>query len=181
MEIWKEFEHNEITHSAAHYLMTINKLIDDQGYSRVSDVARSLNITAGSASIMLKNLKEKGFLEEDRNRFLRLSESGNRLTHSIRSHRHIMITFFRDVLHINPEQAEIDACKIEHLISTETAEHLLSFLQFLMCGSPQAKAFLDRYWDSKNELCDLASCAVCHDAGECLLGPIETQTEDTTD
>ena len=69
MEIWKEFEHNEITHSAAHYLMTINKLIDDQGYSRVSDVARSLKITAGSASIMLKHLKEKGFLEEDKTVF----------------------------------------------------------------------------------------------------------------
>ena len=181
MEIWKEFEQNEITHSAAHYLMTINKLIDDQGYARVSDVARSLSITPGSASIMLKSLKEKGFLEEDKNRFLRLSEPGDRLAHSIRSHRHIMITFFRDVLHINPEQAEIDACKIEHLISTETGEHLLWFLQFLMCGDPQAKAFLELYWDSKDKLCNLASCPVCDKAGECLLVQIDTSEEKVTD
>ncbi len=150
MEIWKEFEHNEITHSAAHYLMTINKLVDDQGYARVSDVARSLNITPGSASIMLKNLKEKGFLEEDRNRFLRLSEAGHRLAESIRSHRQTIITFFRDVLHVSPGRAEIDACKIEHLISTETGEHLLWFLEFTMGDNPEAKAFLDRYWDSKD-------------------------------
>ena len=58
MEIWKEFEHNEITHSGAHYLMTIHALIEDHGYARVSDVARNMHITPGSASIMIKSLKQ---------------------------------------------------------------------------------------------------------------------------
>ena len=93
MDIWKEFEHNEITHSGAHYLMTIHKLIHEEGYARVSDVARSMHITPGSASIMIKSLKEKGYLEEDRNRFLRLTDEGNRLAQSVSSHRQTLITF----------------------------------------------------------------------------------------
>lgn len=169
MEIWKEFEHNEITHSGAHYLMTIQKLIGEQGYARVSDVARSLNVTPGSASIMLRSLKEKGYIEEDHNRFLRLSESGQRLSVSVRSHRQILITFLRDVLKIDAVQAEVDACKMEHLICAETGERLLVFLQFLLSDDPHAKAFLDMYWDSDNCVCNMDSCPVCVDAGECLV------------
>lgn len=148
MEIWKEFEQNEITHSGAHYLMTIHELIEDQGYARVSDVARNMHITPGSASIMIKSLKEKGYLEEDRNRFLRLSNEGDRLAESVSSHRQTLITFLQDVLHIDAEQAEIDACKIEHLISSETGDRLTLFLQFLLSGEPDAKAFLKMYWDT---------------------------------
>ena len=148
MEIWKEFEHNEITHSGAHYLMTIHALIEDHGYARVSDVARNMHITPGSASIMIKSLKEKGYLEEDRNRFLRLSDEGGRLASSVSSHRQTLITFLQEVLHIDEEQAEIDACKIEHLISSETGDQLALFLQFLLSGEPDAKAFLKMYWDT---------------------------------
>jgi len=86
MDVWREFEHNEITHSGAHYLMTVQQLIEDQGYARVSDVAREMHITPGSASIMIKSLREKGYLEEDRNRFLKLSDEGNRLAQSVWSH-----------------------------------------------------------------------------------------------
>ena len=148
MEIWKEFEHNEITHSGAHYLMTIHALIEDHGYARVSDVARNMHITPGSASIMIKSLKEKGYLEEDRNRFLRLSDEGDRLASSVSSHRQTLITFLQEVLHIDEGQAEIDACKIEHLISSETGDQLALFLQFLLSGEPDAKAFLKMYWDT---------------------------------
>lgn len=171
MEIWKEFEHNAITHSGAHYLMSIQKLIEEQGYARVSDVARHLGITAGSASIMLKSLKEKGYIEEDHNRFLRLSPSGQGVASAVQSNRRIIITFLKDVLHIDAAQAEIDACKIEHLISTATGEHLLSFLQFLLSDDPMVKACLEMFWNAKESCCNLESCPVCEETGECLVKP----------
>ena len=169
MEVWKEFEHNTITHSGAHYLMSIQELIDEQGYARVSDVARHLGITPGSASIMLKSLKEKGYLEEDHNRFLRLSTSGHRLAQAVHSNRTILNAFLKDVLHIDAEQAEIDACKIEHLISPETGERLLCFLQFLLSGEPRAKAYLEMFWNVKQCGCNLQSCPVCEAVGGCLV------------
>ena len=170
MDVWREFEHNEITHSGAHYLMTVQQLIEDQGYARVSDVAREMHITPGSASIMIKSLREKGYLEEDRNRFLKLSEEGNRLAQSVWSHRQILIAFLKGVLHIDAEQAEIDACKIEHLISTTTGERLLLFLQVLLSDDPHGRAFLKSYWDANVlSICDFETCAVCEEVGECLV------------
>lgn len=56
---WKYFEKNELTHSAAHYLMTIHELKEKDGYARLSDIASHMDITAGSCSITLGKLKEK--------------------------------------------------------------------------------------------------------------------------
>ena len=58
-DVWKEYESNEISHSVAHHLTAIHELMGDLGYARVSDVARALEITRGSASLTLKALKAR--------------------------------------------------------------------------------------------------------------------------
>lgn len=168
MEVWKTFEHNIVTHSAAHHLMTISHLLEEKGYARVTDVARRLGITRGSASITLKALKEKGYVQEDENKFLGLTKRGKRLSHSIQSKRLILIKFMQDVLQVDGEQAEIDACKIEHLVSTETGEKLLRFLKYLFSDDQVAKSFLKAYWTYEN-VCQgvTEDCGVCET--ECLM------------
>ena len=128
MDVWKEFNENEITHSAAHHLLAIYELTDDRGYARVTDVAKHLNITTGSASTNLKSLKQKGLVIEDDNRFLSLSEQGKKLTESVIARRHLLQKFFIEVLQVSQEQAEIDACKTEHLLSMETTKKLQQFV-----------------------------------------------------
>lgn len=127
MEVWKEFHDNEITHSAAHHLLAIQELTTKRGYSRVTDVAKFLEITTGSASTNLKSLKGKGLVVEDENRFLRLSPEGAQLAEAILARRQILEEFFREVLGVNPTMAEVDACKTEHLLSVETTEKMARF------------------------------------------------------
>src|SRR5262245_11370309 len=115
-DVWKQFEENDITHSAAHHLLAILELKDTTGYARVTDVARHLNITTGSASTNLKSLKSKGLVIEDKNRFLSLSQSGENLARAVLSRKAIFRRFLEEILKVDPEQAEIDACKTEHLI-----------------------------------------------------------------
>lgn len=129
MDVWKEFHENEITHSAAHHLLAILELTNSRGYARVSDVARELNITTGSASTNLKGLKQKGLVTEDENKFLSLSTEGRTLTEGILSKRKIIKSFFVEVLGVTESQAEIDACKTEHLLSKETAIKMESFAE----------------------------------------------------
>jgi len=166
-QVWKEFDQNVISHSGAHHLMAIDGLLRKQGYARVTDVAKALNITRGSASITLKALKERGLVEEDENKFLHLSKLGNSLAQRIESKRIILLKFLRDVLHVSPEQAEIDACKVEHLISTEAGELMLTFLKFLFSGDERANAFLKAFQSYKNACVDINQCPVCD--VECLF------------
>jgi DtxR family transcriptional regulator, Mn-dependent transcriptional regulator len=137
MDVWKEFEENNITHSAAHHLIAIQDLKEQRGYARVTDVARHLNITTGSASTNLKGLKSKGLIIEDENRFLSLSEEGNSLAQAVMMRKRVIYQFLKDVLKVSEHQAEIDACKTEHLISVETAKKLQAFNTFYK-NSPQS-------------------------------------------
>ena len=139
------FDHEPVSHSVAHHLVAIAELLEEYGYARVSDVARRLGITRGSVSITLKGLKQKGLVTDDDRRFLGLSEDGRTITDSIRAKKAVMKDLFVRVLMVDEEQADQDTCKLEHLISPDTAIRAQSLLDFLDSGADEAQGFLDAF------------------------------------
>lgn len=129
MDNWKEFDTVAVTHSVSHYLAAIAHLTERYGYARAVDVARYLEITRGSVSLALKTLKGRELVLEDENRFLVLSQEAQQIVEQIRARRRIVRGFLQDVLGVDPEQAEIDACKVEHLLSDEVCRRLERFLE----------------------------------------------------
>ena len=161
--VWKEFEDNALTHSAAHYLMTIKQLREEFGYARVTDVARRLNITRGSCSISLKPLKKRGLVVEDANKFLQLSDQGQRLAETVEVNDKMLERLFRDVLGAEPDQAEVDACKIEHLVSIETSLRLRAFLHAWEKNPSAARKLRDTMAaDTPTCSHDTSNCEVCN-------------------
>jgi Mn-dependent DtxR family transcriptional regulator len=177
-ETWKHFEENDLTHSAAHYLMAIDALLRQQGYARVSDVARFLEVTTGSASVSLRTLKSRGLVEEDQNRFVQLSEAGAALAHRVEINRQMLITLFHNVFGVDPQAAEIDACKIEHLLSDETRERLRIFLAFTNSDNPEAKRLPDALREFTFQCPGPEECTVCED--ECQFTTL-AEAEDTSE
>ncbi len=164
MDTWKEFEHNAISHSAAHHLMAVDTLVRKNGYARVSDVARILNITRGSVSISLKPLKVEGLIEQDENKFIRLGRRGQNLVDILLARRALLTRFLSEILGVDEHQAEVDGCKVEHLISAETAEKLTRLLRFLGEDSSRAKNLASGLLGD-HEACDenVSNCPICED------------------
>lgn len=161
-EVWKHFEENQITHSAAHYLMTINTLLAEHGYARVTDIAKYLNITRGSCSISLRPLKKRGLVLEDENKFLQLSEEGKRLAELVERNDELLEQLLRDVLGVSDEQAEIDACKIEHLLSIETSVKLANFIHLIQSNKKVVPPFLKALRDQTVQCSEeVARCDLC--------------------
>ena len=121
---WKNFRKHQVTHSAAHYLMALHELLEDHGYARLSDIAKKLDVSLGSLSTSLKPLLERDLILQDENKHLSLSEEGEKTARHIEETWYVLTTLFHDILGIDQETAEIDACKIEHLLSSETAAGL---------------------------------------------------------
>jgi len=166
-EVWKSFAAQEVSHSMAHYLTTILELKEKRGYARVSDVARDLDVTKGSVSVQIKHLKEKGFVTEDENRFLSLTPLGDSVAKEVTYSRDVLIRFIKDVLGISPDQAEADACKVEHLLSRETSRKLLELVRILQSDDPDAKKLLRRFKTFRVCCPSPEACNVCVD--ECLV------------
>lgn len=141
---WKEFNENPLSHSMAHYLVTLRDLHARQGYARVSDVAEELDVTKGTVSVQMRQLKEKGFVDEDDHRHLRLTPAGEALARQVVNNRETIIQFLNKVLEVEGEQAEVDACKIEHLLSPETSQQILGLVQLLLSDDTTARALLQK-------------------------------------
>lgn len=144
-QVWKTFAAQEVSHSVAHYLTTIQDLQAAHGYARVSDVARALQLTKGAVSVQVKHLKEKGFVTEDENRFLQLTELGESVARDVTESRRLLTRFLTEVLGVSGPQAEEDACKIEHLLSQETGGRLVALLAFLESKDPEALKFVEKF------------------------------------
>lgn len=161
MEIWKEFEANELTHSSAHYLMAVHRLLNEQGYARSADVAKELGIARSSASLGLHLLIDKEYLKEDGNKFLQMTPEGKQLAEEIIGKKVVLKRFFQDILKVKPHQAEVDTCKIEHLISSETGASLLDFIRFMSSEDALVKKVLQKFWQLKT------ACATCPGLEHC--------------
>ena len=109
--------------SGEDYLEAILVLQNKLGMVRSVDVARHLEVTKPSVCNAVATLREGGFLTMDSDYFLHLTDVGREVAEQIyEKHR-----FFTDRLieaGVDPETAERDACRMEHVISQESFERL---------------------------------------------------------
>jgi Mn-dependent DtxR family transcriptional regulator len=167
---WREFDQNPLSHSMAHYLMAIDSLRAELGYARGTDVADALSVSRGAASMALSQLKRRGWVAEDPNRFLLLTDEGKRIANHVEHNFLILSKFFERVLGVDPDDAMRDACKMEHLISIETGKRLLWFMRYLLHDKDLADKVQERM-EGFEPNCDLlggADCPICEGTGRCL-------------
>lgn len=123
---------HELSHSMAHYLLTIHKLKEVKGYARVTDIAKDLGLTKGSVSTALNNLKKRDLVrEEEDSKFLSLTNAGHSQVHNILTTRTLLYYFLKDFLLVSKENAHKDSCLMEHLMCDETREKLFNFMKNL--------------------------------------------------
>ncbi len=117
-----------LTAAMQDYLEEILNLSDQLGTVRVTDIAARLNLTKASVSQALNQLREQGLINQDRYGPVELTERG-RYYGRVVKHRHVVLrSFLTEVLGLNLETAEKDACGMEHAVSSETIERLVTFL-----------------------------------------------------
>ena len=109
----------KIQESAENYLETILVLHKRNGQVRSIDIANELEFTKPSISVAMKNLRQNGLIEVDQNGYITLLEEGRKIAENIYE-RHTILTNWLIKLGVSPEVADSDACKIEHVISTES-------------------------------------------------------------
>ena len=105
------------------YLEAILMLQKKQGMVRSVDVSHQLEVSKASVSYAVTTLREGGFLTMGDDFSLHLTDVGREVAEQIyEKHR-----FFTDRLieaGVDPVTAEKDACRMEHIISQESFEHL---------------------------------------------------------
>lgn len=129
----------KIQQSAEDYLEAMLVLQEKHGYIRSIDIARYLGVTKPSVSYAVKRLRESGYINMEANGPITLAPAGLKIARRTYE-RHKALVAFLEKLGVSSEQADEDACKIEHVISHET---YVAICDFLNEGSDEKKGNYD--------------------------------------
>jgi len=112
------------------YLEAIFEIDKTKKNVRVKDVARKLGVTMPSVNGALKNLEAKGLITHEKYDYIELTRLGVQQASRVAS-RHEMIFFFlKDILKVDEKTAQLDACKIEHVMSRVTVDKMNKYREF---------------------------------------------------
>ena len=107
--------------SAENYLETILMLSKVRPVVRSVDIAEELGYKKSSISEAMKNLREKEHITVTKEGFIYLTDTGKEIAEMI-FERHELLTKWLVRLGVDEAIASEDACKIEHVLSTESFE-----------------------------------------------------------
>ncbi len=121
------------------YLEAIYNLKEQKGYVSAADISEMLAVTPPTVSNMVKNLADKGYLEHERYRGMRLTPSGERIARSV-IRRHQVISRLISMLGVDDETAYVDTEGIEHHVHPSTLRRFERLAEYLRENPQTLKA-----------------------------------------
>jgi len=137
---------NPITPTMEDYLEAIYNLAREKRAVRVRDIAKKLDVKMPTVSNMLKTLSERGLIDYEKYEYLDLTVKGSDVGQEIDRRHQIFRRFLTDILKIDYNQADADACKMEHAVSLATLEAFVDFMEFIDTCPRGGASWLD-YFD----------------------------------
>jgi DtxR family transcriptional regulator, Mn-dependent transcriptional regulator len=120
-----------LTPTMEDYLEAIYNLSQEKKAVRVKDIAKRLGVKMPSVTSMLKTLSERGMIDYEKYEYLKLTGRGSDIGSEIDQRHQTLKAFLTDILQIDQDQADEDACKMEHAVSPTTLERMVEFMGFV--------------------------------------------------
>lgn len=117
-----------LTASLEDYLEVICNYTDSQKDIRAIDISKELDVSRASVTEALKKLANKGYINYRRYDAISLTKSGKELAESVVSRHKTLQIFFEQLLGLSQEEASINACKIEHVITDNAFKKIAEYV-----------------------------------------------------
>jgi DtxR family Mn-dependent transcriptional regulator len=122
---------SSLSRSLEDYLEAIYNLKIANHVARVKDIADVMGVKMPSVTEAIRTLVSKGLVIHEPYENVELTDEGIHLAKNV-VHRHNAVKdFLVGVLGLNDEDAEAEACGIEHAIRHDTLERLMKFADFV--------------------------------------------------
>ncbi len=96
---------------------------------RSVDIATKLGVSKASVNKAISVLRENGYVKQEPYGDVFITKKGLEYGRSVFKRHLVLYHFLMDVLGVDPETAEDEACKMEHAISDDTLSRWINYLQ----------------------------------------------------
>ena len=118
-----------ISASLEDYLEVIYEIFEEKKGVKAVEISRRLGVGRSSVTDALKTLADKNLVNYGRYDVLSLTKEGEKIAQSVIVKHSVLQDFFIRILKLSPEEADRNACRIEHVISEEAFEGFLQFMK----------------------------------------------------
>lgn len=157
-------EKGPVTGSLEDYLETIFRIQGASSVARVRDIADEMNVSPASVTPAMKRLAQLDLIRYSKRNYIELTEKGLRVARRTMTRHNLLSRFLFDILGADRDQAEDDACAMEHHLSDSSVERLAAFFEFL-AACPELRVMLDEGFgnclegmDTPESRCSKAVC-----------------------
>ena len=135
-----------LTPTMEDYLEAIYNISKEKRVVRVKDIAKRLDVKMPTVTNMLKTLSNRSLINYEKYEYLELTAKGADVGKEMNRRHLVFREFLVNILKIDPERADGEACKMEHAVSPSTLDSLVDFMEFLQVCPRAGSAWLD-YFD----------------------------------
>lgn len=119
----------KLTYAMENYLEAIYELTGGSSGARVSDISERLGVTKASVNNAVLTLANKGLVVNEKYKEVYLTPAGLEQAKITSKKHNIIREFFIEVLKIDGDIADEDACSIEHVISNDSILAMMKYMQ----------------------------------------------------
>ena len=124
-------EDKRLSSSLEDYLEAIYSLSQDQSFAHANKIATFLGVSKSSVSWALKQLSNKKLVNYTPYEVVTLTDKGRLIAERVSRRHEDIKTFLTDVLAINENIAEENACRLEHVLDRPVLTRMRQFMEFL--------------------------------------------------
>lgn len=156
--------HREKQLSPTHemYLKVLYQVRADYEVARVRDISKGLGVNPGTVTSTLKRLEKMGFVKHDHYGVVALTPRGINVAECMIRRFETIKGLLTEVLGVDPEVAEIDACMMEHAVSPATVNRMESVLFLARSGEIDWREALAKV-QREDSICEKE----CEEIGAC--------------
>lgn len=125
------------------YIETVYMFEKEGGKAQTGQIAEHMDVKPPSVTEMLGKLQDEGLVNYEPYLGATLTDKGIALAKELMA-RHKVIADFLEIIGVEKELAERDACQIEHHVSKASAEQLKRFVEFIQTA-PRDPQWIDNF------------------------------------
>lgn len=119
-----------LTEAIQHYLREVYKLEAAGSRATTTSVAEAMEVSAASASTMLKRLAGLGLVEHIPYRGVALTDDGRRVALEVIRHHRLLEQYLAETLGVPLEEVHAEADRLEHALSEEVEQRIDAVLGY---------------------------------------------------
>jgi DtxR family Mn-dependent transcriptional regulator len=124
------------TSSLEDYLEAIVMLKEQGEKATVTALSQSMGVKKPSVEWALKKLGDAGLVIHEKYGNIELTSEGTRIADEVYHHHKMIRQFLVEILNVDPETADNDACRMEHVLSRKSLYRLEKFISFVLDCHP---------------------------------------------